>query len=172
MIRRLRVLREPATLFGEDDAARVQRLRLALKSSVVGDIDDLDMARSGQTNDFIGDVIEMGKRQKFGRGAYAKSVGGTAGDGNGSRSEIDDADADKDSKFDELCEEDKISVFFSAPLNEWKQEVDGVSELEKRTANGKTKVARFNQSARYLAPLFELCRKKVRSSWSSPSWFC
>lgn len=130
MIRRLRVLREPATLFGEDDAARVQRLRLALKSSVVGDIDDLDMARSGQTNDFIGDVIEMGKRQKFGRGAYAKSVGGTAGDGNGSRSEIDDADADKDSKFDELCEEDKISVFFSAPLNEWKQEVDGVSRCQ------------------------------------------
>ncbi|XP_012699195.3 pre-mRNA-splicing factor 18-like [Setaria italica] len=123
------------------------------------------MAR-GQTNDFLGDMIEMGKRQKFGRDAYAKSVGGGAGDGNGSRSGIDDADADKDSKrmkakFDELCKEDKILVFFNALLNEWKQEVDGMAELEKRTANGKTKVARFNQSARYLGPLFEFCRKKI-----------
>ncbi|XP_062187055.1 uncharacterized protein LOC133890613 [Phragmites australis] len=181
VVRRLRVLREPITLFGEDDDARLARFKLVLKSGVIDDIDDLDMTE-GQTNDFLRDMIEMRKRQKAGRDTYAKGKGkrvgggdggdgGTAGesvddgDGDGKRSG-DDADADKDSKrmktkFEELCNEDKILVFFKRLLNEWNQELDEMTELEKRTAKGKSMVATFKQCARYLSPLFEFCRKKV-----------
>ncbi|XP_008663390.1 pre-mRNA-splicing factor 18 [Zea mays] len=173
VVRRLRVLREPVTLFGEDDDARLARFKLVLKSGV---IDDIDMTE-GQTNDFLRDMIEMRKRQKAGRDTYAKgkskrvdggdwgAAGGSADDGD-AKGSGDDVDADKDSKrmrtkFEELCNEDKILVFFKKLLNEWNQELDEMTELEKRTAKGKSMVATFKQCARYLSPLFEFCRKKV-----------
>lgn len=179
VVRRLRVLREPVTLFGEDDDARLARFKLVLKSGVIDDIDDIDMTE-GQTNDFLRDMIEMRKRQKSGRDTYAKGKskrvgGGDGGDGGAAgdsaddgdaKGSGDDADADKDSKrmrtkFEELCNEDKILVFFKKLLNEWNQELDEMTELEKRTAKGKSMVATFKQCARYLSPLFEFCRKKV-----------
>jgi pre-mRNA-splicing factor 18 len=178
VIRRLRVLRQPVTLFGEDDAARLERFKLVLKSGVIDDIDDLDRTE-GQTNDFLVDMIEMRKRQKTGRDTYAKSkgkrvggggeggAGGDSADDGGGKGSGDDADGDKDAhrmraNFEELCNEDKILVFFKKLLNEWKQELDDMSELEKRTAKGKQMVATFKQCARYLSPLLEFCRKKVR----------
>jgi len=179
VVRRLRVLREPVTLFGEDDDARLARFKLILKSGVIDDIDDIDMTE-GQTNDFLRDMIEMRKRQKSGRDTYAKGRGKRVGGGDGGdggpagdsaddgdgKGSGDDAEADKDSKrmrtkFEELCNEDKILVFFKKLLNEWNQELDEMSELEKRTAKGKSMVATFKQCARYLSPLFEFCRKKV-----------
>lgn len=45
-----------------------------------------------------------------------------------------------------------------------------MTELEKRTAKGKSMFATFKQCARYLSPLFEFCRKKVRIFWCSVSW--
>ena len=65
--------------------------------------------------------------------------------------------------FEELCDEDKILVFFKKLLNEWKQELREMPEAEKRTAKGKSMVATFKQCARYLNPLFKFCRKKVFS---------
>ncbi|CAN7060446.1 unnamed protein product [Brassica rapa subsp. trilocularis] len=46
-------------------------------------------------------------------------------------------------------------------LIEWKHELDSVENTERRTAKGKKIVATFKQCARYLTPLFNLCRKKV-----------
>uniref|UniRef100_A0A0E0LMG5 Pre-mRNA-splicing factor 18 n=1 Tax=Oryza punctata TaxID=4537 RepID=A0A0E0LMG5_ORYPU len=181
VVRRLRILREPVTLFGEDDAARLARLKFVLKSGVIDDIDDLDMTE-GQTNDFLRDMVELRKRQRAGRDTYVKGKGKRAGGGDGGeggaggdntddgdgdgRRSGDDADADKDSKrmktkFEELCDEDKILVFFKKLLIEWNQELDEMPELEKRTAKGKSMVATFKQCARYLSPLFEFCRKQV-----------
>ncbi|VAH44566.1 unnamed protein product [Triticum turgidum subsp. durum] len=181
VMRRLRVLREPVTLFGEDDADRLDRLKLVLKSGAIDDIDDLEMTE-GQTNDFLRDMIELRMRQKAGRDAYGKGKGKRVGAGDGgeggalgddvdegdgdARRSGDDADADKDSKrmktkFEELCDEDKILVFFKRLLNEWNQELDDMTELEKRSAKGKSMFATFKQCARYLSPLFEFCRKKV-----------
>uniref|UniRef100_A0A0D9X0J2 Pre-mRNA-splicing factor 18 n=1 Tax=Leersia perrieri TaxID=77586 RepID=A0A0D9X0J2_9ORYZ len=181
VVRRLRILREPVTLFGEDDAARLARLKFVLKSGVIDDIDDLDMTE-GQTNDFLRDMVELRQRQKAGRDTMSKGKGKRAGGGDGgeggtggdnaddgdgdSRRSGDDADVDKDSKrmktkFEELCDEDKILVFFKKLLIEWNQELDEMPELEKRTAKGKSMVATFKQCARYLSPLFEFCRKQV-----------
>ncbi|KAG0466774.1 hypothetical protein HPP92_017774 [Vanilla planifolia] len=175
VIRRLRILKQPITLFGEDDDARLERLKMILKSGIL-EIDS-DMTE-GQTNDFLRDIYEMRKRQKAGSflhetkhkrddpdGLEGSSVNdgdkNLSGDGASSG-----ADADKDLKrmkanFEELCDEDKILVFFKRLLNEWKQELDEMPENEKRTAKGKSMVATFKQCARYLNPLFKFCRKKV-----------
>lgn len=174
VIRRLRFLKQPVTLFGEDDDARLDRLKFVLKEGLF-EIDDSDMTE-GQTNDFLRDIVELKKRQKTGilsdRKRKAVEDSGEDKEGGAGDEDLsgDDAssgvDHDKDLKrmktnFEELCEEDKILVFFKKLLNEWKQELDEMSEAEKRTAKGKSMVATFKQCARYLNPLFKFCRKKV-----------
>ncbi|KAF8006520.1 hypothetical protein BT93_K0729 [Corymbia citriodora subsp. variegata] len=174
VIRRLRFLKQPITLFGEDDDARLDRLKYVLKAGLF-EVDS-DMTE-GQTNDFLRDIAELRKRQKSGMLGDRKRKereDGAGEDGDGRRGEDEmsgdggssGVDADKDLKrmkanFDELCEEDKILVFFKRLLNEWKQELDEMQEAEKRTAKGKSMVATFKQCARYLKPLFKFCRKKV-----------
>ncbi|XP_010923398.1 uncharacterized protein [Elaeis guineensis] len=179
VIRRLRMLKQPITLFGEDDDARLDRLKLTLKSGVL-EIDS-DMTE-GQTNDFLRDIYELRKRQKSGSASFLRDrskskredgdgleddgVGADADEnlsGDGGSSGVD---ADKDlkrmkTKFEDLCDEDKILVFFKRLLNEWNQELEEMPEAEKRTAKGKSMVATFKQCARYLHPLFKFCRKKV-----------
>ncbi|KAM0952046.1 putative pre-mRNA processing factor 4 (PRP4), PRP4-like superfamily, pre-mRNA-splicing factor 18 [Dioscorea sansibarensis] len=177
VIRRLRFLKQPITLFGEDDDARLDRLKLTLKSGVF-DVDS-DMTE-GQTNDFLRDIYELRKRQKAGsllhdRAKHKRDDGdgieGDGGDDDGDKDVSGDGgssgmDADKDIKrmkanFEELCDEDKILVFFKRLLNEWNQELDEMLESDKRTAKGKQMVATFKQCARYLNPLFKFCRKKI-----------
>ncbi|GKU86577.1 hypothetical protein SLEP1_g1089 [Rubroshorea leprosula] len=174
VIRRLRFLKQPITLFGEDDAARLDRLKYVLKAGLF-EVDS-DMTE-GQTNDFLRDIVELRKRQKTGMLSDRKRKdreegGGEDGEGAGGEEELSGdggssgVDMDKDLKrmkanFDELCDEDKILVFFKRLLNEWNQELDELPEAEKRTAKGKSMVATFKQCARYLNPLFKFCRKKV-----------
>ncbi|XP_057780741.1 uncharacterized protein LOC130999243 [Salvia miltiorrhiza] len=174
VVRRLRFLKQPVTLFGEDDEARLDRLKYVLKTGLF-EVDD-DMTE-GQTNDFLRDIVELKKRQKSGivsdrkRKSRREDAGEDEDGGDGDKDLSGDGassgvDHDKDIKrmkanFDELCDEDKILVFFKKLLNEWNQELDEMSETEKRTAKGKSMVATFKQCARYLTPLFKFCRKKV-----------
>lgn len=162
------------TLFGEDDDVRLDRLKYVLKAGLF-EVDS-DMTE-GQTNDFLRDIAELRKRQKTGilsDRKRQKAEDGAAEDGDGGAGDDDLSDCggssggdnDKDLKrmkanFEELCDEDKILVFFKKLLNEWKQELREMAETEKRTAKGKSMVATFKQCARYLNPLFKFCRKKV-----------
>lgn len=180
VIRRLRFLKQPITLLGEDDGARLDRLKHVLKTGLF-EVDS-DMTE-GQTNDFLRDISELRKRQKTGTMSDRKRQkpgdcatesreGGDMGD-----DDDDDlsegaggSDADNDLKllkanFEELCGEDKILVFFKKLLNEWKvQLLREMPEAKRRTADGKSLVARFKQCARYLNPLFKFCRNKAISS--------
>ncbi|KAG8370726.1 hypothetical protein BUALT_Bualt13G0013300 [Buddleja alternifolia] len=173
VIRRLRFLKQPVTIFGEDDEARLERLKFVLKAGTF-EVDD-DMTE-GQTNDFLRDIIELKKRQKSGivsnRKRKSSEDAGEDKDGGGGDDDLSGdedlsgADYDKDVKrmqanFEELCDEDKILVFFKKLLNEWNQELNEMGEIEKRTAKGKSMLATFKQCARYLHPLFKFCRKKV-----------
>jgi pre-mRNA-splicing factor 18 len=176
VIRRLRFLKQPITLFGEDDAARLDRLKYVLKAGTF-EVDS-DMTE-GQTNDFLRDIAELRKRQRSGMMSERKRQKGDDEktedkDGGGGEDEMSGGeggssggvDHDKDLKrmkanFDELCVEDKILVFFKRLLNEWNQELDEMAEAGKRTAKGKSMVATFKQCKRYLNPLFKFCRKKV-----------
>lgn len=173
VIRRLRFLKQPITLFGEDDTARLDRLKYVLKAGIF-EVDS-DMTE-GQTNDFLRDIAELRKRQKTGilsdRKRKSPEDGVEDGEGGGGDDDLSGdggssgVDADKDLKrmkanFKELCDEDKILVFFKRLLIEWNQELNEKQEGEKRTAKGKSMVATFKQCARYLNPLFKFCRKKI-----------
>ncbi|KAL2936770.1 Pre-mRNA-splicing factor 18 [Bienertia sinuspersici] len=171
VIRRLRLLKQPITVFGEDDEARLDRLKTVLKTGTF-EVDN-DMTE-GQTNDFLRDMVELKKRQKSGMMGDRKRKSEDLEDGEGGKGDDDlsgegassGVDADKDiklmkAKFEDLCEEDKILVFFKRLLNEWNQELNEKQDLERRTAKGKQMVATFKQCARYLTPLFKFCRKRA-----------
>ncbi|GFZ00615.1 splicing factor Prp18 family protein [Actinidia rufa] len=114
VIRRLRLLNQPVTLFG-----KARPIEVRLKAGLF-EVDDSDMTE-GQTNDFLRDIVELKKRQPR---------WDMSGDGSSS-----DVDHDKDLKrmkanFEDLCDEDKIQVFFKMLLNEWKQGLDEMSGEE------------------------------------------
>ncbi|KAI3787759.1 hypothetical protein L2E82_00156 [Cichorium intybus] len=174
VIRRLRFLKQPVTLFGESDDDRLDRLKYVLKAGLF-ELDDSDMTE-GQTNDFLRDIVELKKRQKSGlsndrkrkttdESTEDKDGGGgeddVSGDGGSSGMDHDKDFKHMKANFAELCDEDKILVFFKKLLIEWNQELDEMTETEKRTAKGKSTFATFKQCARYLNPLFKFCRKKV-----------
>ncbi|CAN6292159.1 unnamed protein product [Urochloa humidicola] len=152
VIRRLRVLRQPATLFGEDDAARLRRLNEVLEDpAALADVDAGEIGE-GQTNDFLRDIQALRARAaaaatktKAGAEAQRREAGG------GEEREV---------PFEELCDEDKITAFFRRLMGEWSQEMDEMPEAERRTAKGKAAVATCKQCARYLDPLFKQCKKK------------
>lgn len=185
VIRRLRILKQPMTLFGEDDQARLDRLNHVLKEGLFEM--DSDILADGQTNDFLRDISELKKRQKKSDTVSDKKRKRKSGDERETRDgdlelsggeSSDDVDADKDSKvlkanFEELCDEDKILVFFKKLVIEWKQELDAMDNTERRS-NRNRSVATFQQCARYLTPLFNLCRNKVNKSlsFSTNSCFC
>ncbi|WVZ60207.1 hypothetical protein U9M48_010259 [Paspalum notatum var. saurae] len=153
VIRRLRVLRQPATLFGEDDAARLRRLQDVLENpAALADVDAAEIGE-GQTNDFLRDIQALRAKAaaatKPKPGAEAQS---REGQGDGVTREV---------LFEELCDEDKIAAFFRRLMGEWSQEVDEMPEAERRTAKGKAAVATCKQCARYLDPLFKQCNKKA-----------
>ncbi|KAK9139802.1 hypothetical protein Scep_009483 [Stephania cephalantha] len=175
VVRRLRFLKQPVTIFGEDDEARLERLKFVLKAGAF-EVDDTDMTE-GQTNDFLRDIVELKKRQrsgivserrkkgkgKGGEGCGEEGGGGEEGEGGGEGEGSGEGGEDgEDSKrmkadFEELCGEDRILVFFKRLLNEWSQELDDTTtEAKRRTAKGKQM-----QCARYLTPLFKFCRKKI-----------
>jgi pre-mRNA-splicing factor 18 len=151
VIRRLRVLRQPATLFGEDDAARLRRLNDVLEDpAALADV-DADEIGEGQTNDFLRDIQAL--RAKAAAATKPKA---------GAEAERREGDGEeREVPFEELCDEDKIAAFFRRLMGEWSQEMDEMPEAERRTAKGKAALATCKQCARYLDPLFKQCKKKV-----------
>ena len=145
------MLRQPATLFGEDDAARLRRLHDVLEDpAALADVDAAEIGE-GQTNDFLRDIQALRARAAA---ATKPKAGAEAqrreGDGE-----------DREVPFEELCDEDKIAAFLRRLMGEWSQEMDEMPEAERRTAKGKAAVATCKQCARYLDPLFKQCKKKV-----------
>ncbi|CAN6440890.1 unnamed protein product [Victoria cruziana] len=173
VIRRLRFFKQPITLFGEDDDARLDRLKLLLKAGILEVENEMT---EGQTNDFLRDIAELRKRQKTGMLHHKTSKekdamedgeeddegdGGQSGEGGSSGVDVDKDLKRMKANFEDLCDEDKILVFFKRLLHEWNQELEQRPESEKRTAKGKSMVATFKQCARYLNPLFKFCRKRI-----------
>ncbi|KAH7331443.1 hypothetical protein KP509_20G033500 [Ceratopteris richardii] len=174
VIRHLRSLKQPITLFGEDDDLRLSRLKTLLKSGIP-EIDAELM--EGQRNDFLMDLTDLRKREKIGflqqdnkikekvtdagKDGVAPHDGDTKNNDGIPGTELDVDHALMKAQFDSLCDEDKILVFFKKLLKEWEIELEQRPEAEKRTSKGKSSVATFKQCARYLVPLFDKCKRRA-----------
>ncbi|XP_060186964.1 uncharacterized protein LOC132616526 isoform X2 [Lycium barbarum] len=146
VIRRLRFLKHPVTLFGEDEEARLVRLNFVLKAGLF----EVDDSTEGQTNDFLRDILELKKSGMLKRKATEDK-------------ERDEGDLKRmKMNFEDLCDEDKILVFYKKLLNEWNQELDHEADNRKEDQGESiSMVATYMQRARDLNPLFDLCRKRL-----------
>ena len=170
VIRRLRVLKQPITLYGESDDDRLERLKVVMKTGEVEAEQDL---LEGEQNDFLRDIIKMKKGKD--ETAPKPQEGGEKGAGQNDKDDDDDKDIDSKrlkANFDELCDEDKILVFFKRLLKEWGREVEERPEAESRSMKGKSVSATYRQCSRYLDPMFKMCRKKVDSNLTSTCSAC
>jgi pre-mRNA-splicing factor 18 len=148
VVRRLHLLRQPSTLFGEDDATGLQEV--LEDPAALADVDAAEIGE-GQTNDFLRDIQAL--RAKAAAVSKPKA---------GAEVQHKEGEAEqRDVCFEELCDEDKIAAFFRRLIGEWSQEVDEMPEAERRTAKGKAAVATCKQCTRYLEPLFKQCKNKV-----------
>lgn len=189
MRRRLRLLKQPVTMFGEDDAARVARFKELLRAGVLLDDSDDEELMKGQRNDFLKDIAQMRRKEKHGGGPDKKKAvkdGAKEGVASGAEASgaenMSEGDGGKDAKimkaaWEELSDEERILVYFKRLLREWGQEVDVMPEKELRTSKGRSLIATQNQCQRYLDPMFRLCRKKrlpddIRASLMKIINFC
>jgi pre-mRNA-splicing factor 18 len=148
VVRRLHLLRQPSTLFGEDDATGLQEV--LEDPAALADVDAAEIGE-GQTNDFLRDIQAL--RAKAAAVSKPKA---------GAEVQHKEGEAEqRDVCFEELCDEDKIAAFLRRLIGEWSQEVDEMPEAERRTAKGKAAVATCKQCTRYLEPLFKQCKNKV-----------
>lgn len=98
--------------------ARFKRLQSVIESGAL-EIDAEEIGE-GQTNDFLRDIYELRKRQKA---AIRNSGEGANGGGHGDEEEMSgtkrEKDKDKEVPFEDLCDEEKIKVFFKRFVNNY-----------------------------------------------------
>lgn len=121
IIRRLRRLGKPVTLFAESDPARIQRLALQ------------DWNRNEGEDDY-------------------RLTGGH--------------EVEKDEKDDKKIEDEVqddftlIRSWIKTRLKAWEASLEGRSDADKRSAQGRLKTKTFKQTKEYIRPLTRLCKRK------------
>lgn len=152
VVARLRGLKEPATLFGEDEWDRFNRLR------------ELELAREegskGQRNVFQKRLREMEAKdaeEDIYNYAGAKlpelnaKVGGSNKDGSARLEE-------------ELgtpnCKEDYVYLEMRKYMRLWASEIESMSKEERRTNKGRSLVVTYEETKDWLKPLYKLLRKR------------
>lgn len=151
VIRRLRALKHPATLFGEDAWDRFNRLR------------DLQLSREEQTD---------GQRnffQKKLREVQAKDAEEDVFDYTGSKlptqvpRESENATKSSDRKGENDAvnhKEEYVSSQIRKYMRLWKSEIDSMSKEERRTNKGRFLLVTYEQTKHWLEPLERLLRKR------------
>ncbi|GMF48523.1 unnamed protein product [Phytophthora fragariaefolia] len=133
--RRLRELAQPVTLFGEDLAQRMARLRR------------VEIAAAAKHEDELGAGHDI--RNRF--------VGG----GGGPRAQAEADEFERDAAEDDEQDADKLVYrFFKGMLQRWEKDLAARPEHVKRTAQGKIAVKTMKQCKDYIRPLFKLCKQR------------
>ena len=181
VIRRLRKLKEPATLFGETDERRFQRM-LAAEQEAVQDAVEEEAVGGQQENLHIAFAREAkGKTQvapekekaeaekKKKAAAAAAAAGGGAAAAGGS----DDADraieavdpeqqrlmeafraAAEAVKEQQMAVEDRIAKWLRKWMAEWEEDLEARPEEAKATAAGYQADVRYKETVQYMKPLY------------------
>jgi len=164
---RLRQLRQPITLFGEDVSARLSRLIEFVTSGAGDEFEDIKVGTNAWDDE--DEEAELEEQDKVDANESAlKKEGGTA---------FATADEDSDnevatgnkiewdptvhfSKMPGLTPEKVVYKFFRALSKQWEADLNLREEWEKRSAQGKKETKTQKQCKDYIRPLFRMCKKK------------
>ena len=182
-IRRLRTLGQPATLFGEDEAARLRRLHV-VQSKI--DVED-EHAGGQQANEKsvqAAAVEEYARKQKE-KGAAAAELAakkaamerdlGVAEGGAGGAGALVEEEEDKDLKdafavaaaaiakqrvTENMKPIDQVGAFFKNLLEEWERELDSKEEDWIYSDLGRQSIANCRLCRNHMKPLFRRIKKR------------
>lgn len=152
--RRLRGLKEPVTLFGEDDWERFNRLR------------NLDLERDdvsqGQKNVFQSKMREL--QSKDAEDDVYRYTGAQMPQLKAKQNSDDASDAKLDSDLlESTCKEDYVHGEIRKYMRLWRAEIEAMSTEERRTNKGRKLIGIHEQTKEWLKPLEKLLRKRKLS---------
>jgi len=162
VVRRLRLLGEPATLFGEGERERALRLDQAVSNL---ELEDVTMGGGTQMNQQLALVRKMEEIAK------RRALAGTSK----KKEEEEEEDptmaafkaAAKALKRQRKAQQalsleppDQIVEFFKGLVKEWQEEIAAISESDLVTIEGKQTVANFTLTKEALKPLYSLLRER------------
>ncbi|KFM25756.1 hypothetical protein F751_2598 [Auxenochlorella protothecoides] len=146
VIRRLRRLKEPATLFGESDEARAERLAEAQRTLTVD-----DETEGGQQANFN---IEFARQQRAAKKARRTGEGGTAALMASFRAAADSLAATN------LPLEDRLARRLRGWCADWEADLEARSEEDQASPAGYQATLRYRETVQYLRPLFARLRNR------------
>ena len=183
-IRRLRTLGQPATLFGEDELARLRRLHV-VQSKIDVEDEHAGGQQANETSEKLRAVEEYAKKQREKAAAAAKKEAekaaaerklhhgeggsGTGGEGSGegeAHKELNDAFAAaaaavaKQRVFDTMKPIDQVGAFFKKLLEEWEKELDSKSEEWGHSDVGRQSIANCRSCRNHMKPLFKRIKRR------------
>ncbi|KAL6041969.1 Pre-mRNA-splicing factor 18 [Balamuthia mandrillaris] len=140
VIKRLRSLSQPITLFGETDLEREHRL---LQLEALGPVEA---------------EYKSGSKDEFGLDIKVMEEGDTI-----QLKPEEEEEEELPEEVDEstLCKEDAVLYLLKRLLREWEKDLSARSDDIKRVASGKVATATFKQTCRNIKPLFTLLRKRT-----------
>lgn len=181
VIRKLRALKQPATLYGETDWTRFHRLReLQLSKDDHSDGQDnvyqkkmrevraKDAAEDAvhfnshdtKTNDEHDDGTDNGGSTKPSNdGGIVSASSDVVTKGNANNKKHDDDDVNDAMK----CKEDFVHGFIRKYMRLWHGELEAMSKDERRSNKGRSQLATYEQTKDWLKPLEKLLRKRKLS---------
>eukprot|EP00510_Aplanochytrium_minuta_P003107 CAMPEP_0184017098 /NCGR_PEP_ID=MMETSP0954-20121128/7321_1 /TAXON_ID=627963 /ORGANISM="Aplanochytrium sp, Strain PBS07" /LENGTH=253 /DNA_ID=CAMNT_0026298243 /DNA_START=32 /DNA_END=790 /DNA_ORIENTATION=+ len=146
VVKRLRELGHPITLFGETDETRLARLVELEQTGSHFQLEGLALqgahARNIADSSGTGDVIKQKKKKPVDSGI---DMNRKAGD---------------DSHEKKMSAEKHIYRFLKKMMYEWGEELDSRSEDEKRKAQGKLATRTYKQCKEYLKPFYKMLKSK------------
>jgi len=146
VIKRLKLRGVPITLFGEDDAARAERLReLELKEPMEAMPETLEgsafMKATMQTEEDDEDILTQKKKRT--------------------------EEADPDFKIDNItptCPEEEVWFYFRGLVHQMGDRLKNRPEQERKSAQGRMETTKHKQTMEFLRPFFRMCRNKTVSA--------
>uniref|UniRef100_A0A1D1ZPT8 Pre-mRNA-splicing factor 18 n=1 Tax=Auxenochlorella protothecoides TaxID=3075 RepID=A0A1D1ZPT8_AUXPR len=164
VIRRLRRLKEPATLFGESDEARAERLAEAQRTLTVD-----DETEGGQQANFN---IEFARQQRAAKKARRTGEGGTAVPEEAAAPAGAELDPERQALMasfraaaDSLAAtnlplEDRLARRLRGWCADWEADLEARSEEDQASPAGYQATLRYRETVQYLRPLFARLRNR------------
>lgn len=155
VMRRLRALKQPATLFGEDAWDRFHRLR------------DLQLAledhSDGQRNVYQKKMREVrAKHAEEDVYAYTRAKLPALANHTAEKNAAEAAKR-RNEDLETTCKEDYVHAAIRKFMRLWYSEIDAISKEERRTKKGRSLLVTYEQTKHWLQPLEKLLRKRKLS---------
>lgn len=172
---RLRIMRQPITLFAETAAERLHRLVDFMTGEHAGaEFDDIKVGRNESEDEEDEAELEAEDIADAAVDKHNRGIGSSNNKAAKKSEDSDDEGSDNEasgtrvewdpsvhfSQMPHLTQEKIVYKFFRALVKQWEADLKLREDHEKRAAKGRKETATQKQCKDYIRPLFRMCKKK------------